>query len=68
MKQVIQGWSPDYPDPTAFLQTMTKIMHRIIQIGVIKNTINYSKMLTASFTKARLNVIPHYKSGIYLIT
>ena len=47
------GWSPDYPDPTAFLQTMTKIMHRIIQIGVIKNTINYSKMLTASFTKAR---------------
>ena len=55
------GWSPDYPDPTAFLQTMTKIMHRIIQIGVIKNTINYSKMLTASFYESQVNVIPHYK-------
>ena len=60
MKQVIQGWSPDYPDPTAFLQTMTK---NNAQNNTDWNK-EYDQLLkdaNSKFYESQVNVIPHYK-------
>ena len=62
------GWSPDYPDPTAFLQTMTK---NNAQNNTDWSNKEYDQLLkdaNSKFYESQVNVIPHYKSGIYLIT